>query len=88
MLCEFCRVDMSSFTNMDKYFHFLRHYKVSLLEIIISDGYSMFDAIIAGVVWRISREAVSSNQSWKRSAFEACEENAKPDTSLQNIVFF
>ena len=26
--CEFCKVDMKSFNNLDKYFHFLRHYRV------------------------------------------------------------
>ena len=29
MFCEFCRIDISDFTNLDKYFHFLRHYKVT-----------------------------------------------------------
>ena len=28
MDCTFCKIDMSRFNNMDKYFHFLRHYKV------------------------------------------------------------
>ena len=28
MICEFCQFDIVTFRDMDKYFHFLRHYKV------------------------------------------------------------
>ena len=37
MICEFCQFDMVTFRDMDKYFHFLRHYKVRHLLISIRD---------------------------------------------------
>ena len=37
MICEFCQFDMVTFRDMDKYFHFLRHYKVRHLFISIGD---------------------------------------------------
>ena len=30
MFCEFCSTDISGWSHLDKYFHFLRHYKVKL----------------------------------------------------------
>ena len=42
MICEFCQFDMVTFRDMDKYFHFLRHYKVRHLFISIGDVLNRF----------------------------------------------